>query len=522
MRKQQKSLSLKNRITRFFLRSPSKYIFWISLAMFFKALIPFLQLFLGHRADSHLLSFGFIGDGPSYTDPIEHLVATGHYSPDFRMPGYGAIYYLFRCMMSYNAAYNCMIILQLILASLSVYFTALLARLVLKSKRAFFVCFYLFLISTYSNYYDICIMSECACSAFLVFATWFFALYLHKHKLKYMLFSGIFLAWVVFLRPVFLPVFGLFGFIYLIYAFKNKIGFIKPLLILAIPFVIADGAWITRNYSVHKKIMPLTNSILYPYIDSSYMKNELQFVQSWGGAKEITDRTTAMSWFGGLLFPGEPELKNYHSVPDYVYTSAFNRDSLLRLKSKVHQLMAIQLPSLDSMFAKNNKDWNKVFPIFYYGLRPVSPQAAALQTDIENTFDKYTTSVKKEHKFLYYVKVPIILTKGFIYGDYMKVYFKRGNIGKLGPWIERFFNLFYLAMVFLGLAGAVLLLFKGFKSKSHQEWLLALIPIYTILIHTCIIRMCAENRLFMPAWPFVLACAAYTIVAAKNLVKQKG
>lgn len=512
---------MKKSFAQFFFRSPSKYVFWISLALLVKGLVPFIQLFLGNRADPHLLSFGFIGDGPSYIDPVEHLIATGHYSPDFRMPGYGAIYYAFRLLLSYNAAYNCVIIFQLILASLSVYYTAMLARLVLKSRAVFHVCFYLFLISTYSNYYDICIMSECACSAFLVFACWFFALYMHKQKSGYMFFSGFFLTWVVFLRPVFLPVFALFGLVFLIHSIKHKKKFIKPLLILGIPFVIADGAWVTRNYSVHQKIIPLTNSILYPYIDSSYMKQELQFVQTWGNAIEITDRQSAISWFGGLLFPGEPEIKNFDTIPGYIYTSAFNRDSILRLKLKVQKFMAMQKPALDSLFDKDDKDWNKVFPLFYYGLHPVSPQAAALQSQIENTFDTYTASVKKEHPFLYYVKVPLILTGKLLYGDYMKSYFKRGQIGKIGPLVAHFYNVFYLAMLCLGLSGAILLLFKGLQSAGHLELLLSLVPLYTILIHSCVIRMCAENRLLMPAWPFMLMCAAYALYAIMSLLRRK-
>ena len=509
---------LKAKITKFFFRNPSKYVFWISLAFLLKGLIPFLQLLLGHRADPHLLSFGFIGDTPSYTDPVENLLANGHYSPDHRMPGYGAIYYVLRLLFSYNTTYNTIVIAQLIISSISVYCLALLCRLIAKSDVIFYAAFYFFLISTYSNYYDICLMTEPLCSAFLIFGTWYFALYFENFKLKNLFYSGFFLAWAVFLRPVFVAVLFAYGLILLYYALKNKKKFVKPILLFSISFIIADGAWIVRNYKVDRAFVPLSNGIYYPYIGDSYMRHMQEFVQSWGGAVDLPDPNSDLSWFGGILFPGEPEITHYDSLPDDIYTSKFNKDSLYLLRDKVHAFIAMQKPTVDSFYKAVNKDWFKAFAILYYPVKPVSPAAAALQNNIDAMFDRYKVSIQKEKPYLYYVKSRAILFRKFLFENNGQ-FFKRGQIPGLGKFMVSFYHFFYLFILFFGIAGMFLLAWKGLRSNILLL-LLCIIPAYDMIVHPIIVHL-ADNRYLLPVWPFVIACAAYTMMVIYEKVKPK-
>ena len=501
---------MKSSFKRFFLRNPTNYIFWISLAFLIKGLVPFLLLLKGHRTDPHLLSFGFIGDTPSYTDPIESLLANGNYSPDHRLPGYGAIYFLLRLLFSYNTTYNTIIIVQLIVSSLSVYCLALLFRLVSKSDTIFFLAFYFFLVSSYSNYYDICLMTEPLCSAFLIFGTWYFALYFQKQHIKHLFFSGLFLAWAMFLRPVFAFVLFAYGFIFLIHSIKNRRNFIKPIFAFALTCILVDGAWIARNYKVHHAFVPLTNGIYYPYIGDSYMSHTVEFVQSWGGAVDLPDPHSAISWFGGILFPGEPDTKEYtyDSIPDNIYTSKFNKDSLYLLRSKVKAFMALQKPAVDSFYKSTNKDWFKAFAILYKPLKPVSAAAAILQNDIDTRFDKYKNSIKKEKPFLYYVEAPTVLLRKFLFENNAD-YFKRGQIPGLGKFMVYFYHFYYLFLLILGITGIILLAWQGIRNNILLL-VLCIIPGYTIIIHP-LIRL-ADNRYLMPAWPFVIGCAAYALM----------
>lgn len=510
---------MKNTFTQVFLRDSSKYIFWISIAFIVKALIPFLLLLLGHRSDPHLLSFGFIGDSPSYTDPIENLLSNGQYAPDLRMPGYGAIYYLLRLLFSYNFTYNTIIIIQLITSSLSVYCIALLSQMVIKSRSAFYLTFYFFLVSSYSNYYDICLMTEPFCSAFLIFGTWYFALYFEKHKVKHLFFSGLFLTWALFLRPVYASILFIYGFIFLIYAIKNKMHFVKPLFIYGLTFIIVDGAWIIRNYNVHHQFVPLTRYVHYPYVGDSYMEHTLEFVQSWGGAADLPDPHSAITWFGGILFPGEKEVKEYDSIPDYIYTSKFNKDSLYQLRSKVRAFIALQKPAVDSFYKSTDSNWFKAFAILYHPLKPVSPAAAALQNSIDEQFDRYKNSIKEEKPFLYNVKSRISLLKKFLFENNAQ-YFKRGQIPGLGKFMVVFYYYSYLFLLFFGIIGIVSICWKALIGNI-QLLLLCIIPGYDIIIHPLVVKL-ADNRYLLPVWPFIIVCATYTVLTIYNkFVKNK-
>ena len=512
---------MKKHFSKFFFRAPSHYWFWLILALIFKGVLPFLTLFFAHRQDPSLLSLGFVGDIPSYVDPINNLLATGHYSPDHRMPGFGVIYLLFRSIFSYNITFNCIIIMQLLLSSASVYFMALIARLILKSRQVFYATFYLYLVCTYSNYYDVCLGTECICTAFLIFSTWLFLLYFRFHKLRNLFFSGLFLTWVIFLRPAFAPLFFIFGLILFIYFIKNKIVWLKPALVFIITFIVVDGAWILRNESVHHRVIPLTvDGVYYPYIDSSYQRPMFEFVETWGGASDIPDPGSAMSWFGGVLFPGDPAPTQYDSIPDFIYNKTFNKDSLVKLRAMVHTFMAMQKPAADSFYEHYHHDWNYVYSVLYSKLRPVSPQAAALQTDIINRFNKYTLSIKKENPFLYYVKAPLLLLRKSLYQPALAYIFVKGSsIPKIGKYIQLFNKYLYIFLLIVGLIGIILLLYKGLKS-DYLILILALLPAYAILVHSIILRM-ADNRYLMPTWPFVIACAGYVIVSIYNRLKPR-
>ena len=73
--------------------------FWLGLAFVIK-----LSLFIYflHQADKSIFEFNTkviaqsTGDTFSYLTPIDNLLQSGNYDPDYRMPGYGVVYLLFR------------------------------------------------------------------------------------------------------------------------------------------------------------------------------------------------------------------------------------------------------------------------------------------------------------------------------------------------------------------------------------------------------------------------------------------
>ncbi len=474
---------MKSKLAHLFLKEPYRFKFWLLLSLLFKS-APFIILLI-HKPVNDIPGFvgGSMGDTPSYLNPIDSLLSAGIYAPDFRMPGYGIVYLLFRLFASKAAACNLIILLQFVLAALSVYFFSLTVMRVFKSKSAFYISFYLLLVSTYSNFYDGYLLTESFCSSALIFSAYYFVRWNDSYRLRHILLSGIFLTWVIFLRPVFLPLTALFGGFIIMQSTTVKLSAAKYVMAFLIPFLICDGVWIIRNYIFHKKLIPLTSSILYPQVGNTFIVPLTSFVQSWGGCTGYTDNNSALGWFGYYI-TGTPKQTAYDSLPGYIYTTAFNRDSLLLIRNLIE---VAQNPA-------------------------TSP---AVKSEVNNQLISklgiYRRSFIREKPVLYYIYRPLRLLGEFLYGRETKLYLKRGQVFKsFGILIEGFYTIFYLFILVAGLPGILLMAINGIK---HNRMLLlpASIPIYTIVIHPLILHY-AQNRYLMPAWSFIIAGATYTML----------
>jgi hypothetical protein len=297
-----------NKIYNIFLKSPSAPAFWLILAFIFKG-IPFLMVILNKPySDIPGIWGASQGDEPSYFVPIDNLLKHGNYSPDYRMPGYGIVYLLFRLLFLQPGACNALILFQYILASLSVYYLSLVARNLFENDTMFYLTFYLFLICPVSNFYDAYTCTESLCGSMLIFSVYFFSKYFQKQEEKYCFISGLLFTWVMFLRPVFGGLIAACCFIFLL---NRNVGFkikLKHLLIFLMPFIICEGTWAIRNYVFHKKFIPLTSiDGVYPRTDNSYIKQLFEFGQSWGGVCSFTNHSPDMDWikyfYGGIWFP---------------------------------------------------------------------------------------------------------------------------------------------------------------------------------------------------------------------------
>ncbi|HTB31898.1 MAG TPA: hypothetical protein VK808_07725, partial [Bacteroidia bacterium] len=422
------------------------------------------------------------GDTFSYLTPIDNLLAKGNYLPDFRMPGYGTAYLIFKLFFSTATACNILIVLQYLLASASVYFLALTTKNIFNSTRIFYFSFYIFLICNFPNFFDGYILTESLCTSFLIFSVYFFTNYFTSKKIVHLFLSSVFISWAIFIRPGFsllLPVFAL-GLV-----FQKRSGIksnLKYGLIFLVPFIIVDSAWTIRNYHHYKKIVPLTAISNYPDVASTYLGPLFYFVQGWGGAYSLRDKEPDISWFE-YTYPGRIKPTHYDSLPDYIYTSKYNKDSLLHLKKLI---IALQNPMIDRT------------------------TAAAYQRELMFKFNKYREALQEEKPFLYYVRTPLKLTAIFLYGAYTKKYLDRGQtLGRFNILLRAFANTLYLTTLILGIIGMLFLLFKGYR-HNILFILIALIPLYTIVLHAIVLRI-PDTRFFMPTWPFLIICEAYAL-----------
>ncbi len=438
------------------------------------------------------------GDTRLYLEPIDNLLSTGHYDPDYRMPGYGFIYFFLRVVFDKVMALNVLVLLQYVAAALSVYALALMARKIFKWQGMFYITYYLFLISTYSNLEDGTVLTESFSTSFMVFVAFFAIKWYETYGSIYLILSGALLTEVIFLRPVYAPLILLFLIFIAATCLKNgKAGsMVKYLTLFMIPFILIDGAWIIRNYGVHKRVIPLTTVTFLKSEDTKLFWSALGFMQAWGGNYIAWDPNSEMRYFNIkehlTKFHSHVMQNTYKPFPPDIYTSAFNADSLAALKAMVIQI---------------DNDTN--------------PVSARQLTNIASAkFDTFALSVKKEKPFVYYIKAPLRIAKIFLIhpGTYNLFPKAASQLNKFELAIKVFYSLFYVLGLLLGLGGVLLMAKKSFY--IGPEFLVSGILVYTVVIHPLVLRLC-EARYFMPAWPFLLVCVAYSLYIAREKVLNK-
>jgi hypothetical protein len=472
------SNKINSSLRAFFLRDPSKKLFWLLLAFALKGV--FLLYLISKPGPNEYPGFWGHTGGDTYTylEPAEHFIDNGKYDPDIRMPGfaffYAPLYYLF----SKPFALNLIILLQWIFSSISVWMLAKTAGRVFNSMKIFHLTYYLFLVSTYSNVYDDYLLSESFSVSLFVFTLYYFVC--SEGKVLRLLLSGLSFTLLVFLKPVFAPFLFLFVFLLLI---KKNISRRRLIFAWLLPFVLIDGAWLTRNYVQHQKFAPLVLSVYHPGKEKTIFFPLFRFIQSFGGNSVFWDARSELRWFGY----GKEDLrlgtgvKDDTQLPDDIYTSAFNRDSLLIVRRDCEAFL------FDTLLNEEEKE-NCKARVFW-------------------RMEKYTRSVKVENKYVYYVRAPLRNIRWLIIHS--------GTYNLTGKsWIEMsfpekmlklFYSAFYMVVLLLGLCGMFVMIFK---SRQNSSLLLFALPVlYTILIHAVVLRF-SEARYFVPVWPMVIVCGA--------------
>ena len=475
---------------------PEKILFWLLLALLVKACLFYFKVDeLKHIANPHFQASiaREAGDTFTYLQPIENLISTGHYEDDFRMPGYGWIYFLLRLFLSIPTALNTLVILQLLLSSISVYYLALIARIIFKENIYFYCTFLLYLISTFVTLYDPILLTESFATASFIFSIYFLLKPFKAHS-DFIL-SGTFLTWCIFLKPVFAPLLLLFA-VYIIYDNKaEKVKFqgsnLKPMLLFLLPFILADGSWTARNYSKHKGFYPLTTSLYFKSTQESYLGSLIEFVQAYGGSIVWWEPGAAITYFKPL--PGSIHKQTKVQPPETIYTSAFNADSLTLVKTRI--------ATIDAQETDSNT-------------------RATLTLQVKEQLQRYSQSIKKEKAFLYYFSSRLKICKTFFLhsGTYNLFYKPSSELSTFHYLLKVMYSLLYLVVAFLGLLG-LFLLFLNFKT-AKDYFFFALTGLYAGLSIPILLKF-DEYRYFVTAYPLFLIAGIFASLSIFGFLKNK-
>ena len=275
--------------------------------------------------------------------PVDRYFEDGHYSYvndrpyAGRMPGYAMPYYFLRLSVNKGTALVVLILLQIILAAIGACFLALLAYRLSKSRRVFLLTLLFYGTSLYYLRYDFSSITESPSTAlFILFLYQFFTYWQAGYRTR-LLWAGFFLTWAIFLRPflgyILLPV----GILLLINGFQGHSTLwhrIRPAFFFCLPFLIFEGAWITRNYQALNQFIPI-ESPMYESYGKTYSKTWLA-TRSFAASLDVESayfEPGLAHWFRAA---SDKEAARYEMPDSWFEGVSFNRDSLEELRTLYH------------------------------------------------------------------------------------------------------------------------------------------------------------------------------------------
>ena len=460
--------------------------FWIFIALIFRIALFYFCLTEFKDADQHYKGSPMLctGDTELYLEPIEHLISAGTYADDFRMPGYGFIYFLLRLILNPLVSLYVIGFLQVLLSAISVYCLALICKTILKSRTAFLIAYFLFLASTFTAVYDAFLLTESLCTSFLIFSFYF----LTKPSLNRsaIFLAGLFTTWSIFLRPIILPVI-LIQALYMFFIFRGESIKRQSLNILCflILFIVAEGSWTIRNALKYQQFIPLTKTGIYHPNTLGTYDYELSLfcraIGEWEPGVEIDPDLHTSSRF---------KESNLIAIPIDCYTSKFNADSLRQLIAAKNQ-----------MLSENN-----------------SREAKAAENELILTkLHSYTNSIKEEKPFEYYFKSRIRAVKRYFFhsGSYKLFGRPFNDLNGFEKTFKVLSSLLYYFVFVVGALGILFLLVTGIKTKNKLSVLMASTAMYLSLVCPLILKL-SESRFFVPAYPLFIVGIATIIAQLKT------
>ncbi|MEZ0487124.1 hypothetical protein [Fibrella aquatica] len=470
------------------LKPASNWLYWTVIALVVKGL--FLGWFLTQTYYHDIDGFWgqSNGDMMTYIQPVESLLAHQGFKTDVRMPAYPAVYLLFRLFFSAAVACNLVILLQVVVSALSVYVLGLCAQKLFQTERAFYWAYFIYLFSTFVSVFDGYFLTEslaASASVFFLFA-W---LRFHEKPTRWfsLLAAGAWLTWSVFLKPAHLPLLAIPIAIWGLRWLRGKLPFKQLLrysLLFLVPFLLADGAWMVRNYRSYKEVIPLLKSPWYPesFWPANYF-DLMAFCQTYGEDFSYWFPNTGIRWIQGwgnnnFLPPVRWYVKeDLGPPPNYVYTARFNRDSITSVRNLCYRLG--NGPELDSV------------------------QRSIISAQIKEKLNRYTRSVREDNPLVYYVWAPLRYTFTFLHGSWGYTFLD--DIVKT-QWPRFLLRLYHYIFVLIpGLLGLVLLTQRGLKRDDR----LLFIPLafaYCIVVYVMVLRH-PETRYLAPFYPFLVLSA---------------
>ncbi|MES2837146.1 MAG: hypothetical protein V4667_06470 [Bacteroidota bacterium] len=498
-------MTIINKLISFQFPSPTKYIFWIVLALLLRGSSA---LFFSNGAKKiypeNVVNgiavkqndyYMFLGVIDTYFETGTMSIKQGKPFAG-RMPGYGIPYAIFQFVFSKEVALTSLILCQILLSSIAVYVLAKTSYLLWNNEKIFTLSFLLFGLSCYTSIYDIFSLSESFAVSAIVFCMYYIVKYFKEYSKKYLVVGGFFLAWAIFLRPflgILIVIFSLLLFFNLLKKFNLKKAFIA-VAVFCSAFIVMETAWIYRNYKALNKFVPLETSLEESYGKyGTYRKSaeELRLlINAWGGETgdfyDISD-----AWWFAKAKGRDIENYKFHTS---VYNAGISQERLIQIKN-------LYAESVKSKYSDAKKDTLNTICISL--IKTVKQQYL-----ISNTFRSK-------------VVVPFIRIKRLILSNPTLAMplptFEKMNL------IEKGIKLVTVALYFFVLLLSVPAIIKIKKTIEEKTifYILVSIPLSIIVLFTFMGIAITENRYFLSAYPILILFVSAYIVSILKSFKNK-
>jgi len=439
----------------------------------------------------------------SYLDPVENLLRHGTYAQDLarldtyagRTPGYGVVYGALRLVASPGPAADGVVVLQLLLSLFSLYCLARLAQQASQRDEAFQWTVLLYAANTFTTVFDIRLLTESFATSALIIGIYLLARAHRQSSYAELLGAGAWLAWAVFLRPFLAPLLGLLVGGYAALAVlpaarrvpARRRRYALGATLLGLPFLLADSAWLGRNWAWYHRPVPLQSSIWAGYKTAPGLEELTIFIGTIGEEPAWWNASNDIAWFYKPMAETAP---NFCGQASKLAPPAFTYDSLLLVRCR---LVLAQDPA-----------------------RPQAARQAAMSQAVR-ALATYSRAYRRHRPFRALVVAPLKLAYYLIFahpGDYV---FQRpfAELSPLKKTLKILVHLWYLFLVGMGVVGTLL---AGWRARP-EALLSKAVPVYVVVI-LCFVLHQVEARYFVVAYPFVVLGAVNLLLTPPALPRN--
>ncbi|HRD53222.1 MAG TPA: hypothetical protein PKY96_11305 [Flavobacteriales bacterium] len=435
------------------------------------------------------------GDAALYLNPVDHLLEHGSYMDDYRMPGVGAPYFLFRQFLSPHQSRHAFVVLQWLLSGITAYLLGLLAWRMTHRHAIGLAVYAFYLLSAYSAWYDPVISSDSLSSSALILHAWLLHIAVEGRSRPLLMAAGFFLAWLIFLRPIALLL--LLPSAYAAWRYWGGAGAWRMALLVMLPFLLLDSVWAARNWHVHRQFRPLTNQGYQPdYFMKEIRGHAMVFLQGYGGDYIWWNPHADVRWFGIWKGGGaiDDEGRRAKEPPSYAYVDGYDRDSLMWLADRTRLIASGALSSADSLMAV---------------------------AEVNARFDRYAALYREKAPFQYHVMSRLRM--------FRNVMVQNGTESMiLAPFASlpigmKLFKLMQVAIFMLAYGlywlAVPVLLWQWRKELTVLRIVIAAAALYLTLVFPLGLRMCEWRYLVLP-FPFVLLLSTVFVMRLLPMLRR--